>query len=42
MFVLSDGTGPYSFVRCVSVGPYRSEPDGGFGAGTEAPGAWAP
>lgn len=29
MFVLSDGKGPRSFVRCVSVSVYRSEPDGG-------------
>ncbi|MFJ7777977.1 hypothetical protein [Streptomyces yangpuensis] len=42
MFVLSDGKGPRSFVRCVSVSLYRSEPDGGSRTGTEAPEAWAP
>ncbi|MGW2269596.1 hypothetical protein [Streptomyces yangpuensis] len=42
MFVLSDGKGPRSFVRCVSVSAYRSQPDGGSRSGTEAPEAWAP
>ncbi|MFE1901679.1 hypothetical protein [Streptomyces yangpuensis] len=42
MFVLSGGKGPRSYVRCVSVSLYRSEPDGGSRSGTEAPEAWAP
>lgn len=37
MSVLSDGKWLRSFVRCMSVSLYRSEPDGGSGTGTEPP-----
>ncbi|MFF4387513.1 hypothetical protein ACFY0G_12115 [Streptomyces sp. NPDC001552] len=40
LFVLADGTSQRSFVRCASVGVYRSEPDGGSGTGTEPPDPW--